>query len=612
MKLIRWLAISLTALALHAAVPAPPQLFPQDTLLLLTVPDWVAMHASTESAPLGRLWADPAMKPFRDKFETQFREKFLGTLEKDLGIKAADFLPLLQGQVSFAIIKADWDPSDEDSNPTMVLVVDSRDKADQLKTRLTEVRQKLSEAKKTVRTEKIRDLEFTTVEIERAAPTEDAQDKDDPDGKDDDETKASKLELTFGQADSAFLLASSPKGLDRLVARLTGGTVPVLGDSPDFQSAEAAGSFRDATAYGFLQTGALLEALQLSATASSPDGGAFGIDPKQAVAGLGLDGLRSVSASARQTESGLIGRTLVAIPAAKRNGLFKILQFEAKDASPPAFVPAEVVSFGRFRLNGQQLWSGLEALIQQVSPQLGGLLNMSLGALGKDKDPNFDFRKRFFGNLGDDYISYERAARGKTLPELQNRPSLSLLGAVNANEMLSALRTLASLLPGGGEDIKEREVNGKKIFSMTLPSPGNQPPRLIEFSASGGYVAFANDAAVLEEFLRSSDGGGRPLKESPGLAEAAQQVGGMSTGFFSYQNQRESVQATWEALRTGGGIERLSPGMTKAAAEQASEWLDFSLLPPFEQMAKYFGIAVSAGAWDSAGFQLKTFAPTPK
>ena len=603
MKLLRHLSVGLlTAGLLQAAVPPPPQLFPQDTLLLATVPDWTAAQSSLGSAPLGQLWSDPAMRPFRDKFEAQFREKFLGTLEKDLGIKSQDFLPLFQGQISFGALKADWKPSDEASNPTFVVVVDTRDKSDQLKTRLAEVRQKLTEAKKPIRTEKIRDLEFTTVVIEPPTSADAEPDEDDE--------KPEKLELTFGQADSALVVATSTAGLDRVVARLTGGSVPVLGESADFQTAESAAAFRDSAAYVYLQAGGLLDALK-AGTSEVKEGGMFGIEPQQAIAGLGLDGLRSVAGSLRQTPAGLTGRTLIVVPEAKRVGLVKLIRFEAKDSAPPAFVPADVIKFQRIRINGQQVWTGLESLIQQISPQLGGILNMSLGALGKDKDPNFDFRKQFFGNLGDDYLSFEKSARGKTMAELENRPSLSLLGAVNANEMLSALRTLAGLLPSG-DDLKEREVSGKKIFSLTLPGAPSQGTRVMEIAASGGYVAFANDAAILEEYLRSGETSARPLKDLPGLTEAAQEVGGLNTGIFGYENQRESVQATWEALRTGGGIDKLIPTMSKKAADDAGEWLDFSLLPPFEQMAKYFGISVTAGGWDSTGFQLRTYAPTPK
>jgi hypothetical protein len=613
MKFLALVAPLLCAVALRAAVPAPSQLFPQDTLLLLTVPDWTATKASLGQAPVGRLWADPAMKAFRDRFDAQFREKFLGPLEKDFGVKPEDYLPLLQGQVSFAALKADWNPADEATDPTLVLVVDARDKADDLKARLVEVRQKLVDAKKTMRTDKIRDVEFTTVVLD-PKDFKSAENAKGADDESEDEPPAKKgkppekLELTFGQVDSALIMATSIKGLDRIVARLTGGAVPVVGELPDFQAAETSAGFREAFGYVFLQAGAVVDAVKTDLAAA---GGAFGVQPSQAMAALGLDGLKSLAFAGRQTEAGLLVRFFAGVPEAKRTGIFKLLKFDAKDAAPPAFVPADVAKFQRLRLNGQQLWSGLEAMVKQVSPQLGGLLAMSLNALGKDKDPDFDFAKLFFGNLGDDFVTFEKAPRGKTLPELQNPPALTLVGAVNAGEMLSALKTLASLLPGGSDDLKEREVGGKRIFSVKLPAAPGTPDRRLEISSGGGYVAFATDPALLEEFLRSGDTTERPLRGVAGLAEAAQEVGGMSTGVFGYQNQRESVKALWEALRTEG-VGSMVPGAAVKSAEGAAAWFDFSALPPFEQVSKYLGMVVSAGAWEAPGFVFRSYTPTPK
>ncbi|MBL9172711.1 MAG: hypothetical protein JNL10_04180 [Verrucomicrobiales bacterium] len=608
-RLIAALSVVLTA---GAAVPPPPQLFPQDSLLLLTVPDWTSAQGSVAGAPLGKLWADPAMKPFREKFESGFREKFLLGVEKDLGVKAQDFLALLQGQLSVAVIKAGWNPADEKTDPTVVLVMDTREKSDQLKARLAEVRQRLSEAKRASRLEKIRDVEFTTLTFERAADKSAKADPDDDDPKDEKDSSApSKWELTFGQVDSALVLATSSQGLDRVVARLTGGTVPSLGETADFQTAASVGEFREATVYGYLQAASLVEAFESGGQEGSGEGG-FGLQPKQLVSAMGLDGFRSVAASARQGETGLAIRFFAAVPEARRTGLFRLLRFEAKDAAPPAFVPADAAEFQRIRINGPQVWSGVESMLRQVAPQLNTVLMMSINALGKDRDPNFDFRKMFFGNLGDDWVSYEKAPRGKTLAELQNPPSVSLLGAVNPNEMLAAVRSLASLLPGGGDDLKEREVNGRKILTVKLPAGPGQPPRLLEIAAGSGYVAFASDSAILEEFLRSSESPVRSLRDLAGISEAAQQVGGMSTGVFGYQNQRESAAGLWEALRTGGSLDKVVPSMTSKQVEDAGSWLDFSALPPFEQVSKYLGMNVTSAAWDSTGFLLRSYTPLPK
>lgn len=616
MKLIRLVAVFAVAVGLRAEVLPAPQLFPQDALLLLTVPDWTAARISMGSAAMGKLWSDPAMMPFREKFNSGFRARFLETIEKDLGIKPGEYLPLLQGQVSFAVLKGSWNPADPKTDPTLVLVMDVRDKSDILKARLADVRLKLTEAKRPFRVDKIRDIEFTTLVAQKSVPAKPAppsgQDLDDSDDSDEAEVGSSSLELTFGQVDTVLVMATANPGLDQVVARLTGGTVSPLSETSEFQGAESATGFRDSVMYGFIQAAAVVEALQSGSDPMDPSEGGFGVSSGKMVTVAGLDGLRSISASVRQTENGLLVRLFAALPESKRLGLFKLLRFENKDASPPAFVPADAAEFRRIRLNGQQLWTGVEGLMQQLSPQLSAVLSMSVNALGKDRDPGFDFRKSFFGNLGDDLITYGKPPRGKTLPELQNRPSITLISAVNSSEMLSAVQVLASLLPSGGEALKEREVNGKKILSLKMPRGSGQPARTFEIAASGGYVAFASDAVVLEEFLRNAEGTGRSLKDVSGLAEAAQQVGGMDTGIFGFQNQKESAAGLWEALRSGGRLENLIPSVGVKQVDEAGSWLDFSVLPPFEQVSRYLGINVSSGAWDQQGFHFRSFTPIPK
>ena len=627
MKFRLLLVTLLSLLTLQAAVPPPAQLFPQDTLVLVTVPDWNAAKSTFNSGSYGQFMSDPAMRPFLDKLQTAFKEQVLGNLEKELGINLADYAPLLQGQVSVGIVQNGWNPKEKGTEPAFVLVLDTKDKADQLKTRLAEVRQKLTDAKKPLKMEKIRDLEFATVVIDRKqqkakakAAKGQADDKDADDDDDDDKDtaagdKAAKVkkadEITFGQVDSVLLLGDSAKALEKFVARLTGGTVPSIGETADYQASESAASFNEAYAFGWVNFGLLYGAIESAADQAKPQAAALGFDPRKALTALGLDGLKGVAFAAQQSSDGNTGRLAISAPEAKRAGLLKLLAFDAKDAAPPAFVPADVAKFQRWRLNGQQVWNTLESTLQSISPQMGGFLQMTLASLGKDKAPGFDFKKTFVANLGDDFISYERAPQGKTLAELSNPPSITLLGSGNPEQLAAGLRAAAALLPTGGEEPKEREFNGKKIFGVKYPSP-TDPNRLLEIATSGGFVVLSDHPAMLEEFLRSADGGGKSLKDLPSLTDSAPKVGGMGTGLLGYEDMKESMRAVWEAMRQSGGLDKALPGGDAKSTKEMAKWVDVTLLPPFEQVAKYFGTMVYAGGWDPRGFSLKAYSPAPK
>lgn len=597
-----WSALVLATLPAFGAIPPAPKLLPKDTLAVITVPDWTASAAQAGGSSAGKLWADPALKPFKDHFEAQFQAKILGRFEKDLGIKAADYLPLLQGQLTLALVADGWDGTDKTKEPHLVLILDAKDKSADLKTRLEEVRKKLTEAGRNPKTEKIRDVDFTTVVIEpKAAPAKPAGKKEDEDEDDEVPVKPSKQTYVFGQVESALLIANSAVPLEKLVARIAGGTVPVLGDEAAFAGSEP--RLREAQAYGWVHWTPLSAGL----TKALADNEMFenaGTDAQGAFKALGLTGLRTITFSARTEAEGTRGELSLNVPEAERRGLFKMLSFAAKDSSPLPFVPADVTQFIRVRIDWRKFVGTLEESLQALSPQMGGMFNMIVGAAGKDKDPNFDLRKSLFNNLGDDLVTYQRPATGTTLADLQNTPSLTLLSSPASEDLMGGIKALTGLAPGGAAG-KEREVAGKKIQSLPMPMPG-KPDGKLEYVGSGGYVAFSRQPAMIEEFIRSADGSGKSLKQNADLTAAAEKVGGLGTGLFMFENQRETMRATWGMLR--------SDGLAKAGMGHGdfADLFDFKKLPEFDLVRKYFGIGVSAGVVDAQGMHFRTFSPTPK
>jgi hypothetical protein len=152
------------------------------------------------------------------------------------------------------------------------------------------------------------------------------------------------------------------------------------------------------------------------------------------------------------------------------------------------------------------------------------------------------------------------------------------------------------------------------LFGNALPGI----PRGLNYAASGGYVAFSTDVPLLEEFLRSSQSEGKALREVAGLAEAAQKVTAPGTGLFGYENRVEKMRTAFESLKSN--IETRDPNSTSLAAvlglstPEASikDWMDFSLLPPFDRVSKYFSFTVYGASASVEGLNFKWFAPSPR
>jgi hypothetical protein len=264
--------------------------------------------------------------------------------------------------------------------------------------------------------------------------------------------------------------------------------------------------------------------------------------------------------------------------------------------------------------------------LKDISPQWLNSLNMALemaNTNAKEKDPGFDVRKTLIGNLGDDIITYEKAAKGA---DPKSGPSIFLLGSPKPEDLAAALKTVFTMLSPTASPT-EREFLGRKIFSMPAPSlplpmmgvGKPSAPKTLNYAASGGYVALSTDASILEEFLRSSESQKKALRETPGLSDAAQKVTSTGTGLFGYENHAETMRAVFESLRKGsnsatnlGSLNPLTGALGIASPDKnIKEWMDFSLLPPYEKIAKYFYFTVYSGGSTVDGLAFKMFAPVP-
>jgi hypothetical protein len=624
------LAALLIAPGAPAAIPPAEQLLPVDTLAVISTPDWSQLRAAYQKAVPSQLWNDPAMKPFREKFATKWTEEFVQPLERDLGVKFDDYSALLQGQVTFAVTQDGWQGAEEnDGEPAFLFLLDAKDNGGLLKTNLTELRKKWSDAGKPIRTEKIRDVEFIVVSLNtndtpktlrQFFPHRQRVDElGKPSGKPNDQ-----LELIIGQHQSLLIVGSSIKALEKVMARLTGGTAPALAEDPVF-AADRLAVFREAPFFGWFNARVVFDLL-LRRPEEKPNPAAPNPLPLPSMGKLlsatGLQGLKSAAVAFRNPGDGSQLDLFLGAPEAGRAGLLKLIALDAKDSNPPAFVPADAVKFQRMRLNFTKAIATLEKMLNDFSPQALNTWNFILSngnEAAKLDDPDYDIRKNLFGNLGDDLISYEKAPRADA--KGASAPALYLIGSPDAEKLAAALKGLLVILSPEGRTPETREFLGKKIMSVklsALPIGGATGPRTLSYVASGGYMALSTDVAVLEEYLRSAETPPKALRDTPGLAEAAQKVGGQNTGWFGYENQGETVRQLFATLKLSTGetnrpsTNPLTTAMPFAGPQKTfSDWMDFSLLPNFDLVAKYFGFSVYSGSADVDGIRFKYFSPAP-
>src|SRR5260370_17894467 len=94
------------------------------------------------------------MRPFKEKFLPRWSEEFIKPLERELDVRFEDYISLPQGQLTFAVTQ-NGAAEKEDQPMGKLILLDTRDKSDQLKTNLFELRNKWVDAAKLLNSENL-------------------------------------------------------------------------------------------------------------------------------------------------------------------------------------------------------------------------------------------------------------------------------------------------------------------------------------------------------------------------------------------------------------------------------------------------------------------------
>jgi hypothetical protein len=232
-KIFKWgvFCCALLAPVIRGAQPGAEQLLPAETILMFTVKDVEQASTNFWKTSLGRLWVDDAMRSTREKFSARWTNEVSGALEKDFKIKLSDFSELARGQFTFGVTK----PTVEEKGPGFLFLIDAKDRAEILKTNLTQLREKWTDRKP--KPEKVRDVEFVSYEFSQAELQKFARiiTGKGPEGPADAEAETNKVSVLVGQSQSLLIVASETRDAEKVLSRQSGGGGPALGEQTTFK-----------------------------------------------------------------------------------------------------------------------------------------------------------------------------------------------------------------------------------------------------------------------------------------------------------------------------------------------------------------------------------------
>ncbi len=620
-RIARRLTLPVLCLVFCARVfaTAPAQLLPTNCYAFLTIPKPSELAALTGKIPIfqaGR--GDGPMKPLLDKLQQRIRHSMLDSLESELGL--VTLIRSAEGPLAVAALESS-DPAVSNRVPAVVLLVDSGTRSNALTTALENSRHAWEAAGKLQRKETISTREFSVVSLTNAgailkklwppildSPGSTATNTHPQD---------SSFQVLVGQAGPLLLVANSSRALADILACAGSHTnVARLADTREFGEARIGNS----TLHGWVNLRALARVInqwpRFTGTGGLPE--RWGTVFKS----LGFGEAESASISLQPVETGLEVQAFVDLPGASRTGLLGLFSNGAKDLMPPEFIPANARSFQRWRLNGRQVWGVLEQAAGQFSPPALRGLNFLLETAeiaARMKDPQFNLRSNLLTNLGDDLMICRQSGTNTLNPQPE---TLLLLQSPRPDQLAITFKSILLLLSAAAETPTESEVLGRKLYSFALPAVG--VPGLftipqgasLHYSASTQHLAIATAHGILADYFRNSDAPVASLRGIPGFLTASQQLSAKAS-LYGYENDRQNLRSQWPSPQQNPAalIEMFlpqivaSPLISLFPENTLREWLDPSLIPPFEKVEHYFDYHLYAAGRDEKGLWFRFLLP---
>lgn len=615
MKKIRLFFLTCTALVLSANIvradlPSPERLVGRDTTVIFTVPDWSAAVSAFKSTSSGKLFEDPAMKPLIKQIAADFREAISEEMTEKDQKYFDEFVGLLDGQITIVLD----DLSDIAKNPEfppVSMIFDVKDKTRELSDFME--RSIKDEDEMQVLRDRVAGGEIFTM-ISKG------------------KKKAKAGDMFVGISGSMLAIAFEKEKVADLIRRKNGDLQNSLADNPTFR-ADHARFFRNAKGYLWANVEELMKLARENSKQPEQSGGnpfAMAMDPMKMFDAFGLMGWKSLAMATEFDSQGADLNAFLNIPETGRKGLFKLLETSGQSAAPPAFVEGDVAKFSRWRKSGREMLSIVErTMAEALPPIMAGGVSMMIDQAGKMKDPNFNFREQFIGNLGDDIIAIQKMPATFTLEGLASPPSLHLVGSGNPEALLDAMNIAMSSMGVPGMKAQDEEFLGKRIVviqaGVKMGADGKPAgPKNFYAAATRGYLAIGTERELIEDFIRGGNNS-RGLTDMNGFRRAAEKVGGLGTGWFFYENPAETLNLLLTSLKKDpNALQRFfGPSMfnmilvdpnkkagnkpEKTMQQRVAEYI--RLLPNFNQIAKYLSFTVGSVSTDASGILVRSHTP---
>jgi hypothetical protein len=398
--------------------------------------------------------------------------------------------------------------------------------------------------------------------------------------------------------DDVLIASEDKEALKFMISRIDGGTGQSLADNDNYQKTLAAvGPVHDIDFY--LNVEAIIKNIVAQDSAGQMGG---------QIAAFGLDNVSSLGAAVSVGRSGgtpFAVKGLLRINGLKK-GIMKLIEPQNAPVQTPQFIDASSVSLSVCNISIKNAYDELFKMMSTISPGFAAAMNMPIVPPDEKGQGGVELKKDILDYLGSGIViasSIKKPFVAGTDPA----KTITAIAITNRAAIEKSLATLHNTLGGGTPD-RKRELFGHTLYllegsafpflmgqgrqPMAAPSqPATTAPKLA-FTITDTHLIFGTEENVAQALRLLSNKDAGSLAAASWFVRAKSVIPG-AVGMAGLSDGRTYGEYLWWNLKEMGKAKSAANAFdpTQMALSGLGQFFDFSLLPNFDAVKKYFGVS---------------------
>jgi len=596
-------------------LPDTAKLIPPETILLVDFDDFDRLRTQFEKTSFYKLYKDPAMAAFVDDFKTKWREK-IRKPDNELLRVIADIDTLPHGRVAIVFVLNEQINKDA-NEPPLLLITQWGQTIAKIKEAVDKTVEKAIEDGAHRQSEDYRGVSITTI------------------------IRRSSAALSYCFIDDCLIGSMDLDVLKFVIAHIKGADSATLADDADYNATMKAAELSAQT-----QIDLYVNIKQIIKIIIAEDDTS---KTKTTMDNLGLDNVTSFGCSIGPGPSTAgsktsFGKAFLKVRGEKK-GICTMLDIETATLRVPQFIQPSAYSVSFVNLNIKKAYNELGNILNSISPQLAAMMYMPLLPPSPQGEPPLQLKADIVDHLGSQIIVAQSIREPLSdVSGPRQKKSLIAVAIENRSALEKSLSLLHSTLLAANNPAARRQLLGHTIYlidpsaifpaspkrpnsPMKIPGrvtpQGGNPPETptmpkFAFSVTDTHLIFSDESAV-EQVIRALNSTETVSVITEEWFNKAKSAIPSVVGLASLQNDAASGEFFWSELRElkketskskdtdsstkiGLGVSSGSPFPQLVLSQAGSDLFDFSLLPEFDEVRKYFGLSAFYGLSRPDGF----------